>query len=479
MSCFMIGKRIIDITSPLCVSAKFTLKRHFASKMFKEKYAKIRPLKTPTMIAMDNFDFYYGPVYGNYWPSIRLGLLTPNKYFAVLNKFSRNRQQNETLLKDLGAFNILEKVQQRVTKKNNVQLEYEEPILSDNTSEGEDSVITQKDKSELDSVYLRGEGGLAHFRRSGEIASLEEQSRFKSQSSKGVNIRKINITGFEGQYAELPTKNHTLTYPAELAIYSFPKGDLSDYPPPPKDDVGTPGWWLLDGGSVAPVLALGLTEESNILDMCAAPGGKSLLIVQTDLMAKLTCNDNKQSRLGQLHRALGQYIPANLDIADRIILKRKDASELDGWDECNLYDRILVDVPCTSDRLSVNRDDGNLYSTQLTEQRLNLPQVQTRMLVNALRSVRVGGCIVYSTCTLSPVQNDGVIENGVAIADEHFGIKAVELSLSQMVSNFKNIYRFSDKTRRGLLILPFLPLNCGPITRPIGFEEGWICKNAQ
>ncbi|VBB32388.1 unnamed protein product [Acanthocheilonema viteae] len=451
MSCFMIGKRIIDITSPLCVSAKFTLKRHFASKMFKEKYAKIRPLKTPTMIAMDNFDFYYGPVYGNYWPSIRLGLLTPNKYFAVLNKFSRNRQQNETLLKDLGAFNILEKVQQRVTKKNNVQLEYEEPILSDNTSEGEDSVITQKDKSELDSVYLRGEGGLAHFRRSGEIASLEEQSRFKSQSSKGVNIRKINITGFEGQYAELPTKNHTLTYPAELAIYSFPKGDLSDYPPPPKDDVGTPGWWLLDGGSVAPVLALGLTEESNILDMCAAPGGKSLLIVQTDLM-------------GQLHRALGQYIPANLDIADRIILKRKDASELDGWDECNLYDRILVDVPCTSDRLSVNRDDGNLYSTQLTEQRLNLPQVQTRMLVidnfkscrniakynpesfiytasmsmfvdlqynryinysmhNALRSVRVGGCIVYSTCTLSPVQNDGVIENGVAIADEHFGIK--------------------------------------------------------
>lgn len=85
----MIGKRIVNITSPLYVSAKSISKRHFASKMFKEKYAKIRPFKTPTMIAMDNFDFYYGPVYGNSWPSIRLGLLTPNKYFAVLNKFSR------------------------------------------------------------------------------------------------------------------------------------------------------------------------------------------------------------------------------------------------------------------------------------------------------------------------------------------------------------------------------------------------------
>lgn len=56
--------------------------------------------------------------------------------------------------------------------------------------------------------------------------------------------------------------------------------------------------------------------------------------------AKLICNDNKQSRLGQLHRALGQYIPPNSDVADRIILKRKDASLLDSWDEFNLYDRV-------------------------------------------------------------------------------------------------------------------------------------------
>ncbi|KAK6104933.1 NOL1/NOP2/sun family protein [Brugia pahangi] len=456
----MISKRIIDVTSSLGVSTKFTSKRHFASKLFKEKYAKTRPFKTPTMIAMDNFDFYYGPVYGNQWPSIRLGLLTPNKYFAVLNKFSRDRQKNEAQLKDLGAYNVLEKLHQKVDKKDNTHVEYEEyePISSNDTSKTNDSV-----ENELDSIYMRGEGGLGHFRQSGEIASLEERAHFKTQLSKDGNIRKINITGFEGQCVELPTKSHVLTYPTELIVYSFPKGDLSDYPPPPKDEVGTPGWWLLDGGSLAPVLALGLTEESNVLDMCAAPGGKSLLIVQTGLMNNLICNDNKQSRLGQLHRALGQYIPVNSDVANRIILKRKDASVLDYWDECNTYDRVLVDAPCTSDRLSVNRDDGNLYSTQLTEQRLNLPEVQTRMLVNALRSVQVGGYVVYSTCALSPVQNEGVVENSVAIADEHFGIKVVELSLSQMVSHFRNIYRFSDKPRRGILILPFLPSNCGPM----------------
>ncbi|VDN24143.1 unnamed protein product [Gongylonema pulchrum] len=279
---------------------------------------------------------------------------------------------------------------------------------------------------------MRGEAGLMHFEQSVGSASLDERAHHRA--SKAKNIRNIKVTGFEGQYANLPKKEHMFEYPNELHIYSFESG-----------------WWLLDGGSVAPVLALGLTGEEEVLDMCAAPGGKSLLIVQTDLMGRilhfkmlfvffllekdriplaahipiagrLTCNDNKQSRLGQLHRALGQYIPTNTDVADRVILKRKDASVLDTWDECSQYDKVLVDVPCTSDRLSVNRDDGNLYSTQLTEQRLNLPQVQTRMLVNALRSVRVGGCVVYSTCALSPVQNEAVVENGVAIAEEHFGI---------------------------------------------------------
>lgn len=45
-----------------------------------------------------------------------------------------------------------------------------------------------------------------------------------------------------------------------------------------------PGWWLLDGGSVVPVLAMDITEGDHILDMCAAPGGKSLLMIQTNML---------------------------------------------------------------------------------------------------------------------------------------------------------------------------------------------------
>jgi len=41
-----------------------------------------------SILTIDNFDFYYGPLFTNKWPSIRLGLLMPNKFAAVVNRFS-------------------------------------------------------------------------------------------------------------------------------------------------------------------------------------------------------------------------------------------------------------------------------------------------------------------------------------------------------------------------------------------------------
>lgn len=53
---------------------------------------------------------------------------------------------------------------------------------------------------------------------------------------------------------------------------------------------------------------------------------------------------------------------------------------------------------------------------------------------NALRSVQVGGYVIYSTCSLSPVQNEGVVENSVAIANEYFGIKVKWSTLLQLIA---------------------------------------------
>lgn len=90
----------------------------------------------------------------------------------------------------------------------------------------------------------------------------------------------------------MPFVNDFIYYPRDLKLFVFGRGCLDYFPAPIKDSNGISskiklknyiflGWWLLDGGSILPVLALDLKKTDFVLDMCAAPGGKSLLISQT------------------------------------------------------------------------------------------------------------------------------------------------------------------------------------------------------
>ena len=75
------------------------------------------------------------------------------------------------------------------------------------------------------------------------------------------------------------------------------------------------------------------------------------------------------------------YIPPDAPESERIIIKRKDGGRLDGWTDEGIYDKVLVDAPCTTDRLSVNQDEYNLFSPSMTQTRLNLPQLQVKLVV--------------------------------------------------------------------------------------------------
>lgn len=61
------------------------------------------------------------------------------------------------------------------------------------------------------------------------------------------------------------------------------------------------------------------------------------------------------------------------------------------------------------DRHSATVDENNIFKTIRTKERLSLPQNQSSLLEQAMKLVKPGGTVVYSTCTLSPVQNDGVV----------------------------------------------------------------------
>ncbi|KAI1715296.1 16S rRNA methyltransferase rsmB/F domain-containing protein [Ditylenchus destructor] len=288
-----------------------------------------------------------------------------------------------------------------------------------------------------------------------------------------VRDSQFKVLGVEGMSAdELQVHDHIIEYPEDLCLRIHERGSLSYYPAAMKDEWGMSSWWLLDGGSILPVLALDLRETDSVLDMCAAPGGKSLLIVQSKKFSSLVCNDEKLHRLGQLRRALAMYIPNDCEEANKVVIKKKDAGTMEGWDELEIYDKVLVDAPCSNDRLSTALDStDNLFAAINTAQRLDLPQLQTRLLVNALRSVKVGGSVVYSTCTLSPNQNEAVVENAVALANTYFGIQCVEQSLQRLKVNFSNtgMFFFAENRicKRGILAVPNVLGNFGPM---------YVCK---
>ncbi|KAI6225024.1 SAM-MT-RSMB-NOP domain-containing protein [Aphelenchoides besseyi] len=447
------------------------LKPQIGETIFKAKIAPNRAQKTPSMMAIDHFDFYYGPIFGKQWPSIRLGLLTPHKFVAVLNRLSTKAEVNTAILRNLSTVDLVQTLThgkplayERIAKKAGVDLQQ---LQATNT------LNDQPDAVDIDKIYdnaeelggpSRLEGGLEEFQKpDGEITF--GQLQLGRDSLEATRRKEIAITGLEHIGQELDTIDDLLYYPRQLQLFCYQRDDLSDFPAPIKDENGISSWWLLDGSSVIPVLALDVQEDDVVLDMCAAPGGKSLLITQIGKYQRLVCNDNKLSRLGQLRRALSMYIPITSEYNEKIVLKRKDASSLEAWDEEQVYDRVLVDVPCTTDRLSVNQDEQNIFAINTTQDRVNLPQLQTKLLINAIRAVKVGGTIVYSTCALSPQQNECVVENAAALVREHYDMDVVEVSVKRLENHLRNtgLYRFTDKCRRGMLIVPNIRSNFGPM----------------
>lgn len=163
--------------------------------------------------------------------------------------------------------------------------------------------------------------------------------------------------------------------------------------------------YYLDSASLVPVEALELDGADEILDLCAAPGGKSLAIaLSMDKDARLTANDRSASRRDRLKRVLDEHLPA--PIRERIEVTGHDATRWGLYEE-DRYARVLADVPCSSERHLVQDPK---YLKQWSPSRSKRLAVQAyAILTAALTALKPGGILVYSTCALSPLENDEVV----------------------------------------------------------------------
>ena len=171
-----------------------------------------------------------------------------------------------------------------------------------------------------------------------------------------------------------------------------------------------PGRWLshvigeIFGQEEASMLAADMLDAQpgdKVLDMCAAPGGKSARIaVKMNDQGHLVANEKKHGRIGGLRWNLNRMgiTCATVNHDDALRLKTPEL----------LFDRILVDAPCSCEgttRKSQSRDP--LISAQ---ERDTLTQVQVGLLRKAIELAKPGARIIYSTCTYAPEENEGVVD---------------------------------------------------------------------
>ncbi|CAG2062257.1 unnamed protein product [Timema podura] len=131
-------------------------------------------------------------------------------------------------------------------------------------------------------------------------------------------------------------KEQKLNFPDHLHVLTFERGNVSYFPSPRRASTGVFNYFLLDGGSLLPVLALDLQPGDKVLDMCAAPGGKSLMMLQTLYPDILVCNDVLESRVKRIHSVMQQFLYDLDKWGDRLKVTQKDGKDID---ECNVYNK--------------------------------------------------------------------------------------------------------------------------------------------
>jgi 16S rRNA (cytosine967-C5)-methyltransferase len=138
-------------------------------------------------------------------------------------------------------------------------------------------------------------------------------------------------------------------------------------------------------------------EVKNILDACAAPGGKTLILAERNPEARIVACESSAPRFEQLRARLKH-------LGERVECRQADAITLT---EDAAFDLALADVPCSgTGTLGRNPEIRHrLRAEDLTRQ----SERQRAILTAALRAVRPGSHVVYSTCSLEPEENEQVV----------------------------------------------------------------------
>ena len=152
------------------------------------------------------------------------------------------------------------------------------------------------------------------------------------------------------------------------------------------------GWWVQDAAAALPAKLLQPQPEERILDLCAAPGGKTLQLAASG--AQVTALDISAPRMARLQANLARTgLTASLVTADAL-----------HWQPDTLFDAVLLDAPCSA--TGTIRRHPDLPFVKDGSELPSLVALQAALIDRALGWLKPGGRLVFSTCSLLPEEGE-------------------------------------------------------------------------
>lgn len=195
-------------------------------------------------------------------------------------------------------------------------------------------------------------------------------------------------------------------------------------------------YYIQEPSAMAPVEYLEVKPGERVLDLCAAPGGKSTQIA-TALrgLGMLICNE--------IHPARAKILSENIErlgIQNAVVLNETPAKLAAMFD--SYFDKILVDAPCSGEGMFRKNEDAcgewSLSNVELCGTR------QDEILDCAASMLKPGGKLVYSTCTFAPIENEGSIYR---FLERHPEFDTEEAALYEGMTNGKLEWYTDDCSR--------------------------------
>jgi 16S rRNA (cytosine967-C5)-methyltransferase len=205
--------------------------------------------------------------------------------------------------------------------------------------------------------------------------------------------------------AEEPATDLSLRSPADAADLAGPleaeglpggslrsslRGDITGWP-----GFSEGRWWVQDYAAAIPARLMKAGAGDSALDLCAAPGGKTLQLAAAG--AKVTALDRSPGRLKRLDENL-----ARVGLAAEVV-----ATPAEDWDDPRRFDAVLLDAPCSATG-AFRRQPEVLWLAKPGEI-AKLAEVQARLLAAGARRVKAGGRLVYSVCSLETEEGEARI----------------------------------------------------------------------